>query len=196
MQNRLSTASWLNISLSIERIFREAFPDLPVYRFALPQDVSEQRGLMEDRALFVQLVPGDLDYFQETYCTVWLCQLATPQQRFTPESNLHGVWLEEQLHRLQQWLDTGGDHVSHLWPLYDYRSLIPDAVYTQFVTDGDPSPLSNYLDGSPVAVPNTGFVVRGGNAQARLTMMKNPMVLEWVAVFQHCNHDAYQGMKG
>jgi hypothetical protein len=190
------TSSWLNIALSLEKIFRDALPSMPVYRFGLPSEVSEQRALIDDHALFLQIVEGELMRFQDTYCTLWLCEICTPQVKFLPERNYKSIWLQEMALTLQRSLDRGNPGYAHLFPLYDYRALLSDADYTGFLTTGDTTAFDALMTQTPPIVTHTGFVVRAGSVKPTLTVTQNPMYLEWTVVFQHCNPDAYQGMRG
>lgn len=198
MASTYPTMSWVNIELSIERIFREIFPDIPVYRGLLPQTEAEQRALIGDdgRAVYIYLVPGKPDRFQDTFCTFWLCQANTPQTKYLPEENLVGSWLREQAMELQRALSLGDTTYAHLWPMYDYKALIPVSIYNQYLSGGDSSLISSYITGTPYKISNVGFVVRSGSANPSLTLTQNPMLFEMPLVFQHCNQELYQGQRG
>jgi hypothetical protein len=191
-----STTSWINIVLSIEMIFRNLLPNIPIYRFALPGDVAKQRALIASKALFFSLVQGEIDRFQDTYCTLWLCEAHSPQKQYLPEGNLQAIWLQEQATILQQALDTGDENSNHFFPLYDYQSLIPFSVYQTFLQDGDTTNISSWLQLQPQQIRSTGFVVRAGHAKPAMVSDKNPAILEWTVVFQHWSPDVYSGMRG
>jgi len=188
--------SWINIVLSIEKIFRDLYPDIEVYRFALPPTIEEQRALVEDFAIFLQLVAGPPDRVQDTYCTVWLCEKVTPQQKYLPQENYVGIWLQEQALRLQKTLDDGDPDHAHLWPLYDYKTLLPSPTYDTFLEDGGTTDFSTYINQVPPMSEQSGFVVRAGSTTPSLIVEQNPMYVEWTLVFQHCNPDVYGGMRG
>lgn len=191
-----STVSWINICLSIEKLFREMFSDIPVYRFALPRDVAEQRALIDSKALFFSLVQGKIDRMQQTYCTLWLCENHSPQQQYLPEQNYRGIWLQEKALVLQHLLDTGDAASNHFFPLYDYQTLIPYSIYQTFLQDGDTTTISAYLQLQPLQIPHTGFVVLGGHAEPSWIVDENPMKWETALVFQHFAPDVYCGMRG
>lgn len=193
-----ATMSWMNIELSIERIFYELFPNIPVYRALLPASVAKQRALIGDdeKAVFLYLVPGKPDRFQDTYSTFWLCESNTPQTKYLPVVNLVGSWIREKSVELQRALSLGDTTNAHLWPMYDYKKLIPASVYDAYLISGDTSTISAYLAGSPQQIENTGFVVRPGSANPSLTLTQNPMLFEMPLVFQHCNKEIYQGQRG
>lgn len=198
MASQYATMVWMNIELSIERIFREMFPAIPVYRALLPESVAEQRALIDadDKAIFLYLVPGKPDRFQDTYGTFWLCEANTPQTKYLPVENLTGSWIREKSVELQRALSFGDSTNAHLWPIYDYKNLIPAPIYDAYLISGDTTTISGYLAGTPQQIANTGFIVRPGSANPSLTLTQNPMLFEMPLVFQHCNKEIYQGQRG
>jgi hypothetical protein len=195
----MSTTSWLNISLSIEQIFATLLPDMPRFRFGLPEDEGERRSLVHETngALFFNLVQGDIDRWQDTYCTLWLCQRqeGVGNRIYTPLKNYKGLWLQEQVANVQAALNEGGAAYCHLFPLYDYQRMIPAPLYSQFLTNGDTTPIEPYLL-TPNVIPNTGFVVRAGHSNPAFIFDRDPMVVEWTVVFQHWSYDVWCGQKG
>lgn len=191
-----STTSWINIVLSIEQIFRKLLPNIPVYRFALPGTVAEQRALVEDKALFFILKQGKIDRIQHTFCTLWLCEIHSPQQLYLPEQNLRGLWLQQEAGLLQHALDTGDENSNHFFPLYDYESLIPFSIYQTFRQDGDTTNISSWLQLQPQQIQGTGFVVLGGHAEPSWIEDEDPMKFEMTIVWQHFSPDVYCGMRG
>jgi hypothetical protein len=195
--------SWFSLGHSIERIFREALPNLPVYRQRLPLEIAEQRALLNEiagdlgKACFLHIEPDFVHDWQTVFATVWLCERNDPQSKYLPETNLKGDWLREQALRLQHTFDHGSDLASHFWPIYDYHSLIPANIYDQFMATGNTTLIADFLQSaSPRVIKNTGFVVRGGHVSPKLHMDQNPMLLEWALRFEFCNTEAYQGMRG
>jgi len=192
----MRTSSWLNIVLSIEKIFRDQFPSIPLYRFGLPADGAEQRALFDDKALFLNLTAGHHDRFQDTYCTAWLCEIVTPQRKYTPQANYRAVWLQHQMGRIQALLDTGNPDTAHFWPLHDYQSRLPASVYAAFLADGTTDGFDAAFATVPPILPETGFVVRAGSSLPEMVVTENPVYIEWTCVFQHWNPDAYHGLRG
>lgn len=187
--------SWLNVMLSIEKVFRDLFSDLPLYRCVYPGDVGKQRSLVSDKALFIHSVQGDINRFQDTYVTIWLAETHS-QQNYIPSYNLKGVWLQEQASVVQEILNKGDESKAYLFPIYDYKRKIPPGNYTQFLIDGDTTGIEVYLTGTPPVIPDTGFVVRAGSTSPQLDVDSNPMVLEWTTVWQHYNRTAWCAQRG
>jgi len=190
-----STISALNIMLSIEKLFRDLFPDIPIFRFGLPVTKAEQLNFVETRALFLNLTLGNIDRKQDTYCTLWLAERSITMQ-YLPFQNYRGLWLQEMGTKIQTLLNKGDENFLHLFPLYDYQASIPDTLYNTFLDDGDTTPLEVYLARTPQQIPNTGFFVRAGHNNPKFEMSKNPAFLELTCVFQHWSPDVYCEQRG
>lgn len=192
------TNNWLNIRYSLEKIFtdflEETAPTLPFYRFAPPEKPEEQRALVSDRALFVQLVEGDLNRNQDTFGTVYLLKV-WDKSKYLPTSAAD-MWLQAMSSHLMTYLDRGDPTQENLFPLYDVVSALPVGAYEAMLASGDMTEVLSNMPTLPRILPHTGFFMRGGHTTPKINVNQNPMVWEMPVIFQHYNYDVWQGTRG
>lgn len=192
------TDSWINIRYSVERIFQDFLaqtaPTLPFFRFAPPDEAQAQLALVTDRALFVQVVPGEVSRNQQTYATAYLLRVWDKSKYIAA----FGVdtWILEMSNRLQAYLNRGEATFRNFFPLYDVESLLPVGAVDSMLADGDVSTIAANLPTLPPAVDNTGFFVRSGHTKPALKVKTSPMVWEMPLVFEHYAFDTWQDQRG
>lgn len=192
------TQNWLNIRYSLEKIFTDFLaqtaPTMPFYRFPPPAEPEQQRALVADRALCVQLVEGDLSRNQDTFGTVYVLKV-WDKSKYLPTSAAD-MWLQAFSTQLMQYLDRGLASETNLFPLYDVVGALPVGAYETMLSSGDMSEILANLPALPPVVPRTGFFMRGGHTSPKINVTQNPMVWEMPVVFQHYNYDVWQGTRG
>lgn len=192
------TDSWLNIRYSVERIFQvflaQTAPALPFFRFAPPEEAQAQLALVTDRALFVQVVPGEVNRNQQTYATVYLLR-TWDKSKWSPTFGVD-TWIGEMSNRLQAYLNRGEASFKNFFPLYNVESLLPVGAVETMLADGDVSIIAENLPSLPPVIENTGFFVRAGHTKPALKVKTSPMVWEMPVVFEHYAFDTWQDQRG
>lgn len=169
-------------------------PDVPFIRFAPPTTAQEQLAVVSDRAVFLQLVPGDINRHQQTYGTLYVAR-TWDKSKYTPGFS-PDIWLVEFTNHLQAYLNEGKDTFRHLFPLYNVIDLLPVGAYDAMLASGDTAEIAANLPSLPSIVKNTGFIVKTGHAKPSVNIKQNPMLWEMAVVFEHWAYDVWSDQRG
>ena len=196
--NSTMTNSWINIRYSLERIFSDFLaktaPDVPLFKFAPPKEEQDQRALVTDRAVFLQLATGKIDRNQQIFGTVYILKTWDKSKylpTFAPD-----IWLMEFAGELQLYLNRGDDTFKQFFPLYNVCSLLPVGSREAMLASGDTSEISANMPTLPPIIENTGIFIANGHSEPQVNMRSNPMIWETALVFEFYNFTVWQDQRG